>query len=105
MGILKTLPEMLRITERSDLQVLGGVAVLGLVALVTMGVYRLWFHPLASFPGPKLAALSTDWLYRASFGKYVEKTLDELHNDYSKITAPAKMTSVPNTSLTPFTPV
>ncbi|KAH8705781.1 cytochrome P450 [Talaromyces proteolyticus] len=70
-------------TERIKFQLLGGVAVLGLVVLTTIGFYRLWFHPLASFPGPKAAALSTDWLYRASFGKYVEKTLDELHDEYN----------------------
>ncbi|KAJ5865597.1 hypothetical protein N7534_000150 [Penicillium rubens] len=69
-------------TEGIELQLLSGVVVLGLVTLTTLGVYRVWFHPLAFIPGPKAAALSTDWLYRASIGKYVEETLDVLHDEY-----------------------
>ncbi|CAI7659082.1 unnamed protein product [Penicillium viridicatum] len=69
--------------EGIELQLMSGVVVLGLVSLMTLGVYRVWFHPLASIPGPKAAALSTHWLYRASIGKYVEETLDALHDQYN----------------------
>ncbi|EKG14170.1 Cytochrome P450, partial [Macrophomina phaseolina MS6] len=61
----------------------------GLVALwfLGLGIYRLYFHPLAKFPGPKLAGL-TYWyetyhdLYRR--GKYTETLLD-LHDTYGPI--------------------
>lgn len=48
------------------------------------GIYRLYFHPLAKFPGPKLAAL-TLW-YETYYdvwqrGKYVYK-IEEMHKKY-----------------------
>lgn len=49
-----------------------------------LGLYRLYFHPLAGFPGPKLAAL-TLW-YEFYFdvykkGRYLWK-IQELHEKY-----------------------
>ncbi|EQB48558.1 hypothetical protein CGLO_12186 [Colletotrichum gloeosporioides Cg-14] len=58
------------------------VATLAIVAIATVGVYRLRFHPLASIPGPKLAALSEEWLYRLSQGPNIEAQLKELHCKY-----------------------
>ncbi|KAK2766809.1 hypothetical protein FQN54_006123 [Arachnomyces sp. PD_36] len=65
--------------------------VAGLVAwiayLVTGGIYRLYFHPLANFPGPKIAAL-TGWYecYHDLFrhGMLIWK-LQELHDQYGPI--------------------
>ena len=49
-------------------------------------IRRLWFHPLAHIPGPKLAALT--WWYEFYFdgiqqGRYVFK-IQELHKQYGK---------------------
>ena len=52
--------------------------------LITLTIYRLFFHPLAKFPGPKLAAISL--YYEAYYdvakgGVYMFK-IDELHKIY-----------------------
>jgi len=55
-------------------------------ALTILGIYRLYFHPLAGFPGPKLAALTLwyetyhdVWLR----GKFVFK-IKEMHEKYGR---------------------
>ena len=58
--------------------------------LVFMTVYRLFFHPLAKVPGPKLAAISG--LYMTYYdlvmlGAMVEQ-LEVLHKKYGSISAP-----------------
>lgn len=54
--------------------------------LVPLAIYRLHFHPLSKFPGPKLAAL-TGW-YEFYYdiikkGQFIWK-LEELHKTYGK---------------------
>ena len=58
--------------------------------LVFMSVYRLFLHPLAKVPGPRLAAISG--LYMAYYdlvmlGGMVEQ-LEVLHEKYGSISAP-----------------
>lgn len=52
--------------------------------LISLAIYRLYLHPLAKIPGPKLAAL-TFWYecyYDVSLpGRYVFK-IKELHGQY-----------------------
>jgi hypothetical protein len=69
----------------SILSGLGVAAAAALCYLVWTCLYRLYFHPLAKFPGPKLAALTT-W-YEAYYdfighqGKYTY-FFEELHKKY-----------------------
>ncbi|PVI02270.1 putative P450 monooxygenase [Periconia macrospinosa] len=65
-----------------------GLAAVGLcVYLVGLGVYRLYFSPIAKFPGPKLAALTFWYEFYHDVvrgGQYVFK-IDELHEQYGPI--------------------
>ena len=70
---------------------LTSVSVYGLAAyttyLLSIGVYRLFFSPLARFPGPKLAALSNwyefyyDVIREGQFTFHIQA----LHQKYGKI--------------------
>lgn len=65
----------------SPVLVASAIAVLYVLGLA---LYRLYFHPLAKFPGPKLAA-ATSW-YEAYYeivcnGQYFRK-ISELHEIY-----------------------
>ena len=54
--------------------------------LAGLAIYRLYFHPLARFPGPKLAALSQwyEFYYDVVLkGRYIFK-IKELHEKYGK---------------------
>ena len=58
-------------------------------ALIVLIFYRLFFHPLARFPGPKLAAVTR--CYEAYYdiikgGTYIFK-ISELHRRYGKVSA------------------
>jgi cytochrome P450 len=53
-----------------------------------MAVYRLFYHPLAQYPGPKLAACSQLWFMRAwTSGRYpfIMKELHEAYGDVVRI--------------------
>ena len=57
-----------------------------LLYLISLVASRLYFSPLAKFPGPKSAALSRwyEFYYEVVLkGKFSQK-IDELHNQYGK---------------------
>ena len=61
------------------------VAVLGLIAFYTL-LYRLYAHPLAGFPGPKLAAAT--FLYEFYYdvvqsGMYIWE-IERMHEQYGQ---------------------
>lgn len=69
-----------------SLGLLLSVAVAGILVGV---VYRLFFHPLARFPGPKLAAVTT-W-YEGYYdvvhqGRYIWQ-VEKMHKKYGKLSA------------------
>lgn len=68
------------------LQQIGTVCALAALYAVLRVAYRLWLHPLAHFPGPKLAA-STFWyqFYHDAIhqGEYMHK-IREMHATYGE---------------------
>ena len=63
--------------------------------ILSLAVYRLYFSPLANFPGPRVAALSWwDEAYYSIFlrGQHAFR-LDELHDRYGEATLLSKLAS------------
>lgn len=60
---------------------LGSVVTYGLVALV----YRLHFHPLSKFPGPRLAAITGFYeIYFALTAGSFDEEIERLHEQYGQ---------------------
>jgi hypothetical protein len=75
-------------TTISTLDVAGIAAGSLIVYLVSLGIYRLYFSPIAKFPGPKLAALTLWYEFYHDVvrgGQYVFK-IDEMHDQYGMAT-------------------
>ena len=68
------------------LEIAGLMAVLGVIFAAALAIYRITWHSLAKFPGPKLAA-ATGWYetYYDCFllGKF-SNHLDEMHKAYGR---------------------
>ena len=58
--------------------------VFAFVYKASQAVYRLYFHPLAAFPGPREAALSNAWLWKLSETGQPEQEFESLHQEYGK---------------------
>lgn len=55
------------------------------IFFLTIAAYRLWFHPLAKVPGPRLAAISNVWLaYHVRNGRARELG-KHLHSVYGSV--------------------
>ncbi|KAL7949231.1 cytochrome P450 [Trichoderma barbatum] len=52
------------------------------LALLSVASYRLFFHPLAKYPGPILAGLSEFWFIHKFFKGYVHLSIGDLHRTY-----------------------
>lgn len=66
------------------------VVVTTVIYALTLAFYRVFLHPLAKFPGPKLAAITR--YYEAYYdvvqnGQY-EFRIAEMHRRYGKLTLP-----------------
>ncbi|KAI1103282.1 cytochrome P450 [Jackrogersella minutella] len=64
-----------------------GIAVvaLGILHWLVWCVYCIWFHPLAKYPGPKLAAVSQIWfIWSWTTGRYPH-ILEEAHRKYGDV--------------------
>ena len=79
--------ELLRFAASKTSTLLTGAFAAFTLFLLAKYVYRVTFHPLAKFPGPRLAALTN--LYGASYDLHPDhsycKQLPALHDRYGSI--------------------
>ncbi|KAL5358851.1 cytochrome P450 [Aspergillus floccosus] len=64
----------------------------GLLFAIAFGLYAVFWgfralyyvtlHPLARYPGPRFASISTWWIYRLSKTHRIEQRLEQLHKQY-----------------------
>ena len=54
-------------------------------ALITFVLYRLYLHPLAKFPGPFPAKITSLWLYKQAYNGTEASAIEKLHEKYGQI--------------------
>lgn len=55
------------------------------VGWIVRSIYRLYFHPLSKYPGPKLAAITGLWYCRHWVGGCWPHVVTELHHKYGDV--------------------
>ena len=70
--------------QLSATTIVGGIFTLWIAYLAGLAIYRLYFHPLAKFPGPKLAALTKyyEMYYEVALRGQFTFHFKELHEKY-----------------------
>lgn len=53
--------------------------------LVGLCIYSLYFHPLAKFPGPKLASITPVWLASVWLGGHYPRIIQKAHEKYGDV--------------------
>jgi hypothetical protein len=78
-----------------SIQVLFAIVAIGLAWAFSTAFYNVYFHPLAHFPGPRLAAASKFWLAYQEFirGVSLSDVRDELHATYGETSLPRPVRS------------
>lgn len=62
----------------------GALLLLGYVLFrLARSIYRIYFHPLKNFPGPREARTSDNWLYRVTKEGSPNEVLENLHRNLS----------------------
>ncbi|KAG4255729.1 hypothetical protein FPRO03_04677 [Fusarium proliferatum] len=70
------------ITEYSPLSCLAAAAAAVVTFQLLRAVYRLYFHPLSKFPGPRSAAISRQWQANIVKKGFPEKEYEKLHKQF-----------------------
>ncbi|KAL1631249.1 hypothetical protein SLS54_000008 [Diplodia seriata] len=65
----------------SDYRILAVPAILYTVFCTLQAVYRLYFHPLAKFRGPRVASISSSWLDKQADAGNPEEVFEKLHQE------------------------
>lgn len=74
--------------SRPSIAVLSASVLVWILYLVGLSVYRLYFSPLAKFPGPKLAGLTKwyEFYYDVVLQGQFTFEIQKMHKKYGKIT-------------------
>lgn len=82
-------------SQLTPVSVLAAVIATGLAWAFSTAFYNVYHHPLAHFPGPKLAAASKFWLAYQEFvrGVSLSDIRDELHAKYGAPSLPSQIPS------------
>ncbi|KAF3769327.1 cytochrome P450 [Cryphonectria parasitica EP155] len=74
------------VAAKSTLKLVGIAAASALLWYILVLVYRVYFHPLAKYPGPKhLAATDIPWVYKEAVSGTTAREAVDLHKKYGPI--------------------
>lgn len=83
---LLSLPSLTRVIRNASIaQILTSVVAILLVRWIVRGIYRVYFHPLSRFPGPKSAAFTRLAQLKAIYTGTVHHRIARLHEQYGDV--------------------